>query len=217
MSDPQIEVLDRFFAAMRAGDFAAWKAELGSEMLAELEEHVPGEEERAAFMEHQRSQAPERFEVVERVPERSELVIRTSRATAGGEQTEHTVVSLAEENGVWRISGLFAAADPATVGAPTDQRAADDLRGEIDDYRLGSKTSMGGPVVRVSYGDEYSLVVIRVLDGEQTVFMPTRPEIEAAGIDPELLVPDAIVEVEGHPHGTDDCKVLGTNLRVLAD
>ena len=218
MSDPQVEFLDRFFAALRAGDLEAWKAMLGHEMRAELEEMLTSEEERKAFMARQQTQAPDRFEIVDRAVDEAEglvqLVVETVRASEAGEQTERVIVSLAEEDGALRVAGLFAAADPAAAEPSEVERAGDDERGEIDDYDVNQHTNLGGPVIRVSFGEEYSLVVVRVLDGEQSVFLPTRRELMDAGIDPDLLVPDAMVEIEGHSHGSDPCKVLGTNLIV---
>ena len=218
MSDPQVELLDRFFAALRVGDLEAWKSHFGREMRAELEEMLSSDEERKEFMERQKLQAPDRFEIVDRAVDEAEglvqLVVETVQATEAGEQTERVIVTTAEEDGAWRVLDILPAADPAADEPSEFERAADDERGEIDDYNVNQHTSLGGPLVRVSFGEDYSLLVVRVLRAEQSVFLPTRQKLEDAGIDPDSLVPDAIVEIEGHAHGSDPRKVLGTNLIV---
>jgi len=216
MADPQNDVLDRFFATMRDGDFEGWRSLLSAKMQQELEENLPTEESRQEFMAHQRTQAPDRFEVVDRETREGivALVVVTVSATDDGEERQRIIAEFVEEDGEWRVDELALAADPIGDETAEIEQAADDERGEIDDYNLNSHTSMGGPVVRVSFGEEWGLLVVRVLHSEQSVFLPTRQAVADSGVDPELLVPDAIVEIEGHPHGTDPCKVLATRLTV---
>jgi ketosteroid isomerase-like protein len=218
MSDPQTEVLERFFTALREGDFARWRDLLGSEMRAELDDAIPTEEDQNEFMTHQQSQAPESFEVLDRQADEEEgivqLLLVTNRA-GDAEAPERSIVALGEEDGAWRIQGMFAAADPGADGSQEVQRAADDARGAVDDYDLRSHTSLGGPVVRVAFGPDYGLLVIKTLNAERNVYLPPREEMGGSGVDLDLLVPDAMVEVEGHPHSTDKLKILGTNLKIF--
>ena len=47
------------------------------------------------------------------------------------------------------------------------------------------------------------------------ICLPSRQELQDLAFNTDLLVPNAPVEVEGHPHRDDDFKVWATGLNVL--
>jgi hypothetical protein len=71
--------------------------------------------------------------------------------------------------------------------------------------------------VRVAFEPDHTLVVIRVLDAEQLAFLPSRAGLEKAEFDASGLVPRRVIEVIGHPHGTNGFKVLATAVAFVED
>ncbi|MBM3516994.1 MAG: hypothetical protein FJX56_03720 [Alphaproteobacteria bacterium] len=70
-------------------------------------------------------------------------------------------------------------------------------------------------MLRVAFADNHTLVVVRVLDEEHSVFLPARPVLNEAGFNPDLLQPQVIVSVEGYPHKVDKLKFWATGLSVV--
>jgi len=76
---------------------------------------------------------------------------------------------------------------------------------------------VGGPIVRVQFEADYTLLVVRVVDGENCAYMPNREAIQKAGLNLDLLVPYAIAEISGLPHKTDPQKVWVDHITVRED
>jgi hypothetical protein len=77
---------------------------------------------------------------------------------------------------------------------------------------------MGGPIVRVDFQPDHTLVVIRVVDEENCALLRDNKEgLLKHGLAADKLVPYAIVEIEGSPHRTDKQKVLVDKLNVQSE
>jgi hypothetical protein len=219
MAESGEEALRGFFAALAGKDFEAWKQRLAPQLREELEQELASEEEQQAFLEDRSSEAPDRFEVLkEEVSEEDghlEVLIETVTDSGPGseEERERLIVAMVQEDGDWKVLDMLPAAGEGPP-EPQEIRRTDAPRGEVDDYDLERYVSLGGPILHVSHEEEYGLVVIRVMDTEQNVYIPTLGRLQELGFDAGTLVPDAIVEVEGHPHRTDDLKTLATDLKM---
>jgi hypothetical protein len=84
----------------------------------------------------------------------------------------------------------------------------------IEAYDQNMSSSLGGPIVRVAFEADHTLVIVRVLDEEDCVFLPSRVELQKSGFDPGLLVPYAIVEVDGFPHKSDKQKTWADRIKM---
>ena len=60
--------------------------------------------------------------------------------------------------------------------------------------------STGGPIRRVEFKPDHTLVVFRVLDEEGCAILPTRDQLAKGGFDPAALVPYALIEFSGYPN-----------------
>ena len=124
----------------------------------------------------------------------------------------HSEVTLdfAKENEEWRLDDQTSGFDPATIKACKDDRY--EAQSAYDTDRT---VSMGGPIVRVDFQSDHTLVVVRVTDEEDCVFLPdNKEELQRHGLAADKLVPYAIVEIEGSPHKIDKQKVLANKLNV---
>jgi hypothetical protein len=102
------------------------------------------------------------------------------------------------EGNAWKLADQIFGMDPADIKACKDKAVE-----RIAVYDADRDISLGGPIRRVEFKPDHTLVVIRVLDEEDCAILPNREGLAKLGIDPGALVPYAIVEMSGSPHKTD--------------
>jgi hypothetical protein len=222
--DLQVELtslLERYYTAQRAGDFDAMMALCSEEFRGMMSGAFSSDAEKQAFLDWQKQSAPARF-----------AVQGMDGGAADGGATLYTVADLkrppstpdgqwvdgqaeidasfAQESGAWKLAMIIVGADPAAI-----QRSADESYEPIDAYDTDSTANLGGRIVRTEFRDDHTLVVVRLMDEEQLVYLPSRQELEELGFNPDILVPNATVEVDGHPHRSDKFKVWATGLEVM--
>lgn len=126
--------------------------------------------------------------------------------------SEVTLTYVKESDG-WKLDDQMFGPDPGEVKKCSDEK----YDGEAA-YDTKQTTSMGGPIVRVDFAPDHTLIVIRVVDEENCVFLRDNKDgLMKHGLDPAELVPYAIVEIEGSPHKTDKQKVLADSLKVQTE
>jgi len=109
----------------------------------------------------------------------------------------------------WRIDM------PRFLGDPDAVKRVEDVAYEpIESYDESRDVNMGGRIVRVALEADHTLVVVRMLDEEQALYLPDQAYLKDKGFNVELLQPYAMVEASGHPHKTDTQKVWVTGLTV---
>jgi hypothetical protein len=117
-----------------------------------------------------------------------------------------------KEGGGWKFDQQIFGGDPTEVLACKDETASPPA-----DYADGSDVSAGGPVIRVEFKPDYTLVVFSVVGEANCAFLPAREVLAKKGLNPELLVPYAIVSMEGTRHKTDPQKILVDKLDVTPE
>jgi ketosteroid isomerase-like protein len=214
-------VLERYYAAQRAGDFDAWMAVCSEEFRGMVASGFSSEEEKQAFLEWQKQATPGRFEVLHLEPGADDGTAtlytvadgKRPPATPDGEWVDAQAevdVSFVKEADGWKVAMVLVGADPSTI-----QRSDDESFEPLEAYDTNTQTSLGGSIVRTEFKDDHTLVVVRLMDEEELVYLPSRQELIDVGFDPDLLVPHATVEVEGHPHRSDKFKVWATGLNIM--
>jgi hypothetical protein len=124
-------------------------------------------------------------------------------------QSEITL-SFVREADAWKLDDLMFGMDPSKIIACKNEKYEPDAA-----YNSNSTVTMGGPIARVDFQPDHTLVVIRVVDEENCLFLrDNKDDLIKHGLNPATLVPYAIVEVEGSPHKTDKQKVLVDSLKV---
>ncbi len=127
----------------------------------------------------------------------------------------HSEITLTyvKENDGWKLDDQMFGPDPADIKKCTN----DKYEGEAA-YDTKHTTNMGGPIVRVDFAADHTLIVIRVVDEEDCVFLrDNKDALRQHGLDPAKLVPYTIVEINGSPHKTDKQKVLADSVTVHDD
>jgi hypothetical protein len=122
-------------------------------------------------------------------------------------------LSYVKESDGWKLDDQMFGPDPAEI-----KKCKNDKFDGESAFDSKKTTSMGGPIVRVDFAPDHTLIVIRVVDEENCVFLrDTKDALLKHGVDPAKLVPYSVVEFEGHPHKTDKQKVLAGNVTVHDD
>src|SRR6185312_2620240 len=118
-------------------------------------------------------------------------------------------LTFVKQGGAWKFDDQTFGMDPAKITP-----CKNDRNEPADAYDQNRTVSMGGPIARVDFQPDHTLIVVRVMDEENCAFLAARDELQKHGLDPANLVPYAIVEIEGSPHRSDKQKVLVDSLTV---
>ena len=81
----------------------------------------------------------------------------------------------------------------------------------------GRHVSAGGPVVRVDFKPEYTLVVYSVVGEANCAFLPAQADLAKLRVDAAQLVPYALVSMKGIAHHTDPRKMLAEDVEVTPE
>lgn len=189
-----------------------------AEVKADLEQELKkgSKDEQTETRAMLRGMTPDSFEVlhIDGGESEAELYIVGSKKMpfgpdAGKIKRIEMQVAFAKEDGVWRVGVPTFLMDPDAV------KHIEDVAYEpIENYDQDRDVNIGGRIVRVALEADHTLVVIRMLDEEQALFLPDKAYLEEKGFNVELLQPYATVEADGHPHKTNATKVWVTGLQV---
>lgn len=119
-----------------------------------------------------------------------------------------------KEDGAWKFDSPVFGPDPTAI-IHCKNEAFEPL--DAYDPRDNVSMSMGGPIARVTFEKDYTLVVIRIVDEENCAYLPNRAAIAKSGLNPDLLIPYAIISIDGFPHKSDKQKIWAERFSVSGD
>jgi hypothetical protein len=197
-----------------------------AETRATARKQMPNDAARQRFLAMAKSMVPDAVEPVHAsinaagnkasiITVATRTIPKNAKVPPGGPapgSTMHGEVTLTyvKENDGWKLDDQMFGPDPASIAACKDESYEPEAA-----YDSDKTVSMGGPVVRVDFQPDHTLVVIRVVDEENCAFLQdNKDELLKHGLDPANLVPYAIVELEGSPHKSKKQKVLVDSLTV---
>jgi hypothetical protein len=209
-----LNLYNRYNAAIQAGRLDDAMALRSAEAVKELRGEIKTASDRQRFIEFSKQTIADAIEVKHATvsKEGSKAVIHTlvsKKLPDGSTVRAELRLDYTQENGAWKLIQPTFGPDPDKV--PSCQSESFD---PIGAYADASNTSVGGPIVRVVFEAQYTLIVVRVVDENNCVFAPNRDELAKFGIAPEALVPYAIIEADGRKHKTDPRKVWADDLKV---
>jgi hypothetical protein len=218
-------VYDSYNKALAAGKMADALALRSAETQVRAKKEMKTAKDRAEFLAMAKMTIPDTVEVrhasIDAAGDKAELLTVVSKTFPPGKQIPHgpppgstahseLTLSFAREGGAWKLDDLLYGPDPASIRA-----CKDESNEPMAAYDGDKEVSLGGPIVRVEFKPDYTLVVVRVMDEENCAFLPNREEIAKHGLDPATLVPYAIVDITASPHRTDKQKVLIERIKVI--
>lgn len=112
----------------------------------------------------------------------------------------------------WKFAEQVFGGDPADIKACHDEASE-----KLTAYDQGKSQSAGGPIRRVEFKPDHTLVVFRVLDEEDCAILPTKDQLAKRGLDPAALVPYALIEFSGYPHKSDKQRIWAQKFNMLPE
>ncbi len=222
-------ILDKYNHGLAAGNWPDAFKQRSTRMRALAEETMPKTPaERKRFTEDAKMMVPDTVEVT-----RAALDAAGNKATITTLQTKKipkgekipggpppgstvsnvVVLTFVKEADSWKLDDLSFNSEPPVIAACKDETYEPESAFDTD-----RTVSIGGPITRVDFQSQYTLVVVRVVDEEDCAFIrANKAELLAHGLDPDKLVPETIVEIEASPHKTDKQKMLVDSLNIRPD
>jgi hypothetical protein len=207
------QIYDSYNIAMDDGSFDKIISFYTSGVQKEITSQVKTKKEKKGFLDLGKIQIPESYEILHMDSDKDTQSI-----------TLHTIMQFSEmknikrersriecdiqfkkENSHWKLESLLFLSDPDKIVHPTD------LIYNPDDADLDKEGDIGGRIVKTEFNPGYTLVIIRVLDEENAVFLKSKDELLKDGFSLKELEPWNIYEFSGHPHKSDKLKFFATS------
>lgn len=211
-----LAIYDDYNRAIAAGRIDEALALRSEEARRRFRREVTNAKERREFLELSRLMVPDGLEArhatLAKDGERASILAIARKQVPPGVTSPHApppgtvmrvelTLDFVKEGGAWKYDRQTFGMDPDAITPCRDERFE-----PITAYDEGRSLSLGGPIVRVAFHPDHTLVVLRVLDEETCAFLPPRDRLVAHGFDPERLAAHAILSGEGHPHKSDPRK-----------
>lgn len=124
--------------------------------------------------------------------------------------TQELMLHFSNEAGTWKFGGSLSLADLKDIKHVPDEKFEPE-----SNFELNKTVSLGGRVVSVKFETDYTMVIIRVLDEENLIFLPKKADLGKTGIDAEQLVPWKILSIHAHPHKSKTFKLIGDKVEIV--
>jgi hypothetical protein len=222
-----LAIYDEFNATVAKGDYQKAVVQRSAASQKVFREQLKTAQDRKAFMEMNKAVTPDQLTVVHskmsRDGTRAALIARAGKTVPAGLKdksappagtviTSELTIAFVKEGGKWKYESQTLGMDPAAM-----QRCEDTRFEPISAYDDTVGTSAGGPIVRVEFKPDHTLVILRVLDEENCAFLPSKETLTKGGFDTGLLQPYTVISLGGLRHKTSKQKLWVEQLDVLEE
>jgi len=209
-----LKIYDAYGKAMLAGQLDEALAMRSSEARQSMKDDLATAAGRKEVLDFGRHTVPDSFEVLHASLSKDGakatiITLAHKKTPDGAVATSQLTLSFVNEGGAWKFGEPLFGRDPAL-----SKHCPNPAYEPIDAFDQTRSTSLGGPIARVAFEADHTLVVVGGMDDETCVILPSRAALKAAGLDPDQLVPYAIVEFEGLPHKTDEQKAWAETFKI---
>ncbi len=128
---------------------------------------------------------------------------------AGTRTRAELTLQFVREGGKWMFDNQTFGMDPDKI-KPCANTAFEGM----DAFEMRDNLTMGGQIRRIEFAADHTMLVIRMLDEENCIFLPSRARLTELGFDPDWLRNWAIVELAAWPHRADKQRFWAANLKV---
>jgi hypothetical protein len=208
--------LQGYYDAQRAGDLDKTLSFFGQEQRKLYADEVGNDpDKRKQAADWMRKTAPRSFTVENLTEDKAAGTVSVHTVNemlddAGAIAHVEMQTDFAQEGGAWVITGVVYGMNRDAI-----KRAASDDPGPDDAYDTDTSLSIGGPIRRVAFEKDYTLIVIRVLDEEHDLFLPPSAKLKAMGVDPARLTEGTIVSGNGSTSRNDEFKHRIDELEIM--
>jgi hypothetical protein len=112
----------------------------------------------------------------------------------------------------WKFVEQDFGMDPAEI-----KQCHDDATEALAAYDRGRSENAGGPIARVEFKPDHTLVVFRVVDEEDCAILPTKEQLTKSGFNVSSLTPYTLIEIDGYPSKTDKQRIWADKFHILQD
>jgi hypothetical protein len=211
-------IFDAYNTAAKAGDVDKMLSLRTAESQKEIRQQIAKKEDRNLFLLLGRAQIPESYQI-EHVSmgkdgkKATVYVVGQFAAMAEIKRPRMRLeesISFKKENG-WKIDLTRPLFDPDKIKRPKD------LTWDPKDTNMNASGVVAGRIVKTEFKPDYTLVLVRMMDEENAVFLPAKGVLEKAGVPLTDLEPWKRQEFKGHPHKSDKLKFFATSGKLLED
>lgn len=208
--------LQGYYDAQRAGDLDKALAFFGREQRKLYADEIGNDpDKRKQAADWMQKTAPKSFTVQNLTEDKSAGTVSVHSVNEmldDGGAIAHVEMQtdFAKEDGAWVITGVVYGMNLDAI-----KRAANDDPEPDDAYDTDASLNIGGPIRRVAFEKDYTLIVIRVLDEEHDLFLPPKAKLKAMGVDPAKLTEGAIVSGNGSTSRNDEFKHRIDELEIM--
>lgn len=114
-------------------------------------------------------------------------------------------IDFKQESGEWKM-GKIAVHDPHMEEVLN--KSADQSVEENSEYDSSSTISLSGAIDSVKFEEDHTLVVMKMFDEEDLIYLPKKAELGKFGLEAGQLVAGAFLQVQGNKHKTNKFKIL---------
>lgn len=222
-----LAVYDAFNDTVAKGQYDRAVAQRPAEARAQFKRQLKTAEDRKAFMEMSTLMTPDSIDITySRLSSDGNKAVLVGTAAKivpkglkdpaapppGTVIASELTLQFVRENGKWKYLSQSFGMDPARIKVCKDTAFE-----PIGAYDTANSLSAGGPIVRVDFKADHTLLVFRALDEENCAFLPSREVLTKGGFDVGLLQPYAIVSIEGFRHKSSGQKIWVDQLDVSED
>jgi hypothetical protein len=201
-------VFDKYNAATKEGDFNKILFYCTNDLQKEILSQVKTKKDQDDFILNGRIQIPESYEIQHISSEKDSqkvsvyVIMQFSAMQEIGRERSRIECEIhyKKERDQWKLESVWFLTDPDKINRPKDYKY------NPEDAALDKEGNIGGRIVRTDFLSDYTIVILRVLDEENAVFLPPKGDLIKYGISINDLNPWNIYEFTGHPHKTDKLK-----------
>lgn len=211
-SAPLKRAFDAYRAAVMAGNLDQLLALFSAETAKETREETKDPENVKDLMHFASLQMPESYQVQHvawgKNGDKATLYLLGEYAAMPeierARMQAEASVNFKHENGDWKIERFRVLADPKEIKHPKD------VNYDPENAKEEARSEIAGRVVSSDFRSDCTVVILRVLDEEDAIFLPTKAVLEKAGRKAEDYAPWKMLVFSGHPHRTDPLKFFAT-------
>jgi len=201
-------VYDNYNSAIKERDFNKVLSYCTSDLQKEILSQVKTKTEQDDLMINGLMQIPESYEIqhIASQEDSTKVTVNTIMQFSAMKEIERErsriecEIHFKKEKDQWKLESVWFLTDPDKINRPKDYTY------NQGDAELEKDGNIGGRIVRTDFMPNYTVVVLRVLDEEDAVFLPPKEDLIKFGVSVNDLIPWKIYEFTGHPSKTDKLK-----------
>ena len=214
-----IKVYDAYIAAVKTGKADKILVYYSAQQQKDIRKSITKKDQREDFVMMARLMLPESYEVKHAVwskdGKKANIYIEAqlpalSEVNRGRIGMEAMLRFIKEKSG-WKLNVITPLADLGKIRRPND------LSYNKDEANRERKMNIGGRIVFSEYKDDYTIIMLRVMETDVAVFLPPQKVLLEEGVLLEELQPWRLHEFDGNPHKSDDLKFFATGGKAIEE